>query len=231
MTNEQMRREELEDNVRRLFGRLEKRGLALEDAHDRILGRLLREASPPQPRRAGPGVARRLRWVGLAAVILLGTVLLTGDLFRIGDSPWRASSTEDAGTATTEPHGPVMSFAIHLMARGPGPAVVEAASADGGEPVPILPERYVSNADVESARVERVDNRCQVSIRLTPEGTARLARLTRDHIGDQLALVLDGQVVMTPTIRSEITQGPVLLTGDFSDARCSEIARGLSPGH
>jgi hypothetical protein len=33
---------------------------------------------------------------------------------------------------------------------------------------------------------------------------------------------------MTPTIRSEISGGELALTGDFTDARCEEIARGLS---
>jgi preprotein translocase subunit SecD len=87
----------------------------------------------------------------------------------------------------------------------------------------------VSNADVESAWVERAESGCQVGIRLTGEGAEKLARLTENHIGDRLALVIDGEVVMTPTIRSKV-ESLGLLTGDFSDSRCEEIARGLSAG-
>jgi hypothetical protein len=43
-------------------------------------------------------------------------------------------------------------------------------------------------------------------------------------------LVIDSEVVMTPTIRSEIPEGLVLLTGRSSDFPCEEIARGLSTG-
>ncbi len=86
----------------------------------------------------------------------------------------------------------------------------------------------MSNSDVESAWVTQADSGCQVEVRLTHEGAEKLARLTRSHIGEQLALVIDGEVVMTPTIRSEIGQGLVLLTGDFSDPDCEEIARGLA---
>jgi hypothetical protein len=99
----------------------------------------------------------------------------------------------------------LVSFAIHLLAPGPGRGVVEAASREGGKPVHMLPERHVSSADVE-----------------------KLSRLTLDHIGDQIAMVIDGEMVMTPTIRSRIGGRLVVLTGDFSDSRCEEIARGLS---
>jgi hypothetical protein len=33
---------------------------------------------------------------------------------------------------------------------------------------------------------------------------------------------------MAPTIRSEITQGQVMLTGAFSEADCQEMATGLA---
>ena len=120
-------------------------------------------------------------------------------------------------------------FAIHLLAGGPGGGVVEASSAVGGEPVLIHQERYVSNSDVESAWVKQADSGCQVEVRLTDEGAEKLARLTRDHIGEQLALVIDGEVVMTPTIRSEMSQ-QVLVTGNFTDSDCEELASGLAPG-
>jgi preprotein translocase subunit SecD len=121
-----------------------------------------------------------------------------------------------------------VSFAIHLVAAGPGRGVVMASSWQDGESVHVHSERQVSNVDVEAARVARTDSGCQVDIRLTGAGSRKLSRLTRNHVGERLALVIDGKVAMTPTIRSEITQGAVALTGDFTDARCEEIARGLS---
>lgn len=221
----------LEENVRRLFERLERGGAMAETTRDRILHRLLREATPPRSTRA---VRRWVRWVGLAAALLVASgIILTGALDNVGEPRGPETAEKRAGTVTAEsPAGPTLvGFAIHLLASGPGRGVVEASSAESGGAVYIQSERYVSNADVESARVERVPSGCQVEIRLTREGTDKLARLTRGHIGDRLAMVIGGEVVMSPTIRSEITQGLVLLTGKFSDSRCEEIARGLSaPG-
>jgi hypothetical protein len=230
MISDQKPRGELEENVRRLFGRLERGGPMSETTRDRILERLLQEASPPRSRRAGPVMGRWIRWASLAAAVFVAVGLLTGDLDDPGQSGGRRVAETPVGSVATKSSAEVklVSFAIHLLAGGPGRGVVEAASREGGEPVHILPERHVSNADVESAWVEQADSGCQVSIRLTDEGAEKLARLTQDHIGDRLALVIDGEVVMTPTIRSKIGQGLVALTGDFSDSRCQEIARGLS---
>jgi len=233
MTNHQMPRGELEDNVRRLFGRLERGDLASQATRERILERLLQGTAPSQSIRTGLGVRRWVRWGGLAAVLFVAAAILTDGPFDHGEPRGRRAGAGGVGSMPMGPStdAPFVSFAMHLVAGGPGRGVVNAASAEGGAPVHILPERHVSNADVRSAHAEKADYGCQVSIQLTDEGTAKLTRLTRDHIGDQLALVVDGKVVMTPTIRSEITQGLVLLTGKFSDSRCKTIARGLSTSH
>jgi preprotein translocase subunit SecD len=229
MTRDQKPRGELEENVRRLFGRLEREGPMSETTRDRILERLLQEASPPPSKGTGRVVRRGIRWASLAAALFVAAGLLTVYLDDPGGSRGRRIAEERAGAVTAESSADVtlVSFAIHLLARGPGRGVVEASSAEGGEPVHIHPERHVSNADVESAWVKQADSGCQVEIRLTEEGAEKLARLTRDHIGERLALVIDGVVIMTPTIRSRLG-GLVLLTGRSSDFPCEEIARGLS---
>jgi hypothetical protein len=221
--------EVLEGNVGRLFDRLKSGPPMAVDARTRILERLLQETQPSRWTFAGFVVRRGVRWAGLAAGLLVAAALLTGHR----DQPAKlGSSTVVKGAGSVARESPTdvtgVRFAIHLLASGPGLGVVEAASLEGGEPVRIHSERQVSNVDVESARVVRTASACQVSIRLTEEGTGKLARFTRNHIGERLALVLDGKVAMTPTIRSEIAQGDVALTGDFTDARCQEIARALS---
>lgn len=220
--------EVLEGNVGRLFGLLRKGTPMSDAARSRTLERLLQEASP-RPTLPHLLARRSVRWAALAAGLLVATTLLTSHRH----TPPTAGASGPAGHIGAAATGPstndaLVNFAIHLLAAGPGQGVVEASSVQGGEPVRIHSERQVSNADVESARVVRTSSGCQVDITLTEEGTGKLARLTRDHIGEGLALVLDGKVVMTPTIRSEITQGKVALTGSFTDARCGEIARSLS---
>jgi hypothetical protein len=232
MTTDQQRAAVLEANVQRLFGRLGAKAAVSQFDRARILALLLQTPATPQAQPTRSGERRWVRWAGMAAVLLIATAVLTVDRFDPAESRGTKVVTEQGRTPgrTTPSHTMLAGFAIHLLATGPGFGVVEAAGPGGGETLYVRSERHVSEADVASAWVESADPGCRVGIRLTADGTRKLAELTRNHVGDRLALVLDGQVVMSPTIRSEISQGLVVLTGDFSVARCEEIARGLSAG-
>lgn len=217
MTIDEGHEAQLEDNVGALFERLRVRAPVSDAARAAVLARLLEETPGSSGHRAPMRRRRWLRWTGLAAALLLAASMLTWDRVDLAGNAPTAGET-----------GPATAFAIHLLANGPGIGVVEAATPKGGESVYVSSERHVSEADVDSARVEETVSGCRIGIRLTPAGTRRLAELTRDHVGGRLAVVLDGKVVMSPTIRSEITDGLVTLTGNFTKRRCEEIAQRMS---
>jgi SecDF, P1 head subdomain len=217
MTIDEGQQTHLENNVGRLFERLGEKAPVSEAARAAVLARLLEAPSSSTGHPAPLRRYRRMRWAGIAAALLLAAGVLTWDRAEV---PRVSPATRESRRLTA--------FAIHLLATGPGVGVVEASSPESPEPVYVRSERYVSEADVRSAWVERAKNGCQVGIRFTASGTRRLAELTRDHVGERLAVMLDGRVAMSPTIRSEISDGLVALTGAFSDSRCDEIARGLS---
>jgi hypothetical protein len=155
---------------------------------------------------------------------------LSDDLFDVaGPSGWTVEDLRIEVPATGLPaEARFVSFAVHLLAGTPGGDAGNAESAGGAiDTARLLPKRYLSNADVETASVVHDGTSCSVSIQMTAEGTEKLARLTRGHIGERLALVIDGKVEMAPTIRSEITQGQVMVTGAFSEDDCRKIASGL----
>jgi SecD/SecF fusion protein len=52
-----------------------------------------------------------------------------------------------------------------------------------------------------------------IGFELDSAGAERFAKLTREHIGEQLAIVLDGEVKSAPAIRSEIPSGRGEITG------------------
>jgi hypothetical protein len=218
MTDEEMKRDLLESNLRRLFGRLEEDGDMTSDTRAEILSRLQDEASavgsrPPQAR------AVRHRWVRWATAA--AALLVAGGLFLWPGSRNATPTRQVAVPATARPtDAPFVSFAIHLLEG--------TASADNSHEAPhLLPKRYVSNADVESASVVHHGTSCAIKIQMTPAGAEKLAKLTREHIGEKLALVIDGKVQMTPTIRSEMAKD-VMVAGHFSDANCRHIVAGLT---
>jgi len=68
-----------------------------------------------------------------------------------------------------------------------------------------------------------------VGFRLKPEGTRRFARLTGDHQGEKLAIILNDRVYSTPVIRSRIVESGVI-TGAFSAAERDALVKVLNSG-
>ncbi len=102
---------------------------------------------------------------------------------------------------------------------------IKASSRDGKAP---LDGGVVTNARVE------YDNRRGgepgVSMTMNAEGANTWARLTKDNIGRQVAIVLDGTVYSYPTVQTEITGGQSSITGNFSIEEATDLANVLNSG-
>ncbi len=93
----------------------------------------------------------------------------------------------------------------------------------------ISPEIALTNQDVARAYVYRSpDGKPWVGILLTEEGGLKQARLTRSHIGENLAIMLNGRVIMAPKITEEVTGRRAMISGNFTEEEAGSIAKGLS---
>jgi preprotein translocase subunit SecD len=89
----------------------------------------------------------------------------------------------------------------------------------------IDPEPLLTNRDVESTRRTK-DNagRAAIGMTLTDEAGERFYAYTREHLGEPIAIFLDGQLLAAPTVQSAlrnsltITGGPNGLTDELADA-------------
>ena len=52
-----------------------------------------------------------------------------------------------------------------------------------------------------------------VSLTLTKEGTEKFAKATKENLGKQIAIVYDGEIISSPNVESEITDGQAQITG------------------
>ena len=50
----------------------------------------------------------------------------------------------------------------------------------------------------------------------TEEGSIRFARITSNHIREQLAIIIDGKLISAPTIREEINDGVCIISDNFT---------------
>ena len=70
----------------------------------------------------------------------------------------------------------------------------------------------------------------EVGIEFDSEGAKIFAQLTKENIGKQIAIFLDGQVISAPTVQSEISDGEAVITGDFTLEECKKLAQRLNEG-
>ena len=69
-----------------------------------------------------------------------------------------------------------------------------------------------------------------VAITLNGEGKDLFAKITRENKGKILAIFLDGQMISSPVINDEITDGQAIISGGFSGEEAKALVRDLNYG-
>ncbi|MDR2138404.1 MAG: protein translocase subunit SecDF [Tannerella sp.] len=83
-------------------------------------------------------------------------------------------------------------------------------------------------ADFSQQQIGRAEQ--QVSMTMNAEGAKAWARLTKDNIGNYIAIVLDDKVYSAPRVNDEITGGRSQITGHFSTEEAKDLANVLKSG-
>lgn len=85
---------------------------------------------------------------------------------------------------------------------------------------------------ITSANVDygSVSGKAEVNMSMNPEGSKIWARLTRDNVGKQIAIVLDNYVYSFPVVNQEIKGGNSSITGDFTIEEAQDLATVLKSG-
>ncbi len=90
-----------------------------------------------------------------------------------------------------------------------------------------LTGRYITTAQVE---YDGQTGRPQIGMVFNEEGGDLFAKITKENVGKQLAILLDGQVITAPTIQGEILGGKAQITGQYSVQEANQLARSLKYG-
>jgi len=102
---------------------------------------------------------------------------------------------------------------------------IKASSRDGKAP---LDGGVVTDARVDYNEAQGGEP--GVSMTMNAEGANIWARLTKDNIGRQIAIVLDGTVYSYPNVQTEITGGSSSITGNFTIEEATDLANVLKSG-
>ncbi len=90
-----------------------------------------------------------------------------------------------------------------------------------------LTGRYLERAQVQ---FDPNTQAALVGLKFNSEGADLFAKITREHKGEVLAIVLDNQLLSAPIIQDEIKSGEAQITGSFSPEEAKLLVRNLNYG-
>lgn len=95
-----------------------------------------------------------------------------------------------------------------------------------------LDGHYLNNAQLQftSGGSGQISGQPTVNLTFNGEGRDLFAKITREHKGEVLAIFLDNQVISSPVIRDEITDGKAVISGGFTADEAKNLVRDLNYG-
>jgi preprotein translocase subunit SecD len=112
----------------------------------------------------------------------------------------------------------------------PGSEVLPSAERSGGGQMVVRKRVEVSGESLVDAQPSYQQNQPVVSFRFDSAGARKFGAVTRDHVGELLAIVLDGKVISAPRIREPILGGSGVISGSFTTQSANELAVLLRAG-
>jgi preprotein translocase subunit SecD len=92
-----------------------------------------------------------------------------------------------------------------------------------------LTGRDLSNAGVDY-QGQSVSSEPVVTLTFNGEGREKFARLTKENLNKQIAIVLDNKIVSAPNVQVEITDGQAVITGNSDIDEAKMLANRLNEG-
>lgn len=170
-------------------------------------------ASAVQPSRA----RRRVPMALLAAFASIVIVTIAA-----------SSSTWPFGGSTA--HAAVR-FEVRLAEEQPAPGLIVARVANSNRLLYLHPQVVVTNADIAFSNVipgNTPSEQFWIDVRLNAAGADKMSQATANHVGRPVAILIDGEVVSAPTVKSPIGAAAVI-SGDYSRTDAERIAQGMNP--
>lgn len=119
-------------------------------------------------------------------------------------------------------------FEVRLAEETPAPGLSEAKIAGSNRSIYLHDEVVISNSDIDRAELIGTGNpaRFSIGVHFTENGTQKIGLATANHIGRPVAILIDGDVVMAPVVRSAIGNSAVI-NGDYTREQALAIVNGI----
>ena len=174
--------------------------------------RIARQTVLTSPHMAEDLLPRRpMATVAVVALMLIG--------IAVGSLYWSRAATDVVAAVR---------FEVRLAEENPAADLREAIISGTSRKIYLHGEPVVTNSDIARAEMIQGDGASpfSVSVVFNSEGATKMLRATQSHIGRPLAILIDGEVVMAPTVRSPITTS-ANINGNFTRREVERIVAGI----
>ena len=142
------------------------------------------------------------------------------EILSLGSKMWSGGS----GTL----HAAAVRFEVRLADTAFSRGLREARIAGSGRVVYLHQEIIVTNDDIGDSQVidGETPSRFGVAVTFNAAGAEKMRQTTARHVGELMAILIDGEVIATPRLRAPISTSSVI-SGDFTRAEAERIANGM----
>ena len=95
-----------------------------------------------------------------------------------------------------------------------------------------LSGRFLKHASLEFGNTQQgtLSNEPIVAISFNKEGADLFAKITKENINKTVAIYLDGAIISSPVVQSEITGGDAVISGNFNPKEAKQLVGRLNSG-
>jgi hypothetical protein len=181
------------------------------DRHD-IRRQAVLAAALGIPKGAGVGSRSRISVFAIVSLCIIASGFLRSRVLSLFVSDLQAA----------------VRFEVRLAEDSPTLGLREAKVSGSDRSVYLHDEVIVNNSDIAAARVVEGSGPSQytVGVEFNASGAEKMGAATGSHIGKPVAILLDGQVVMAPVVRTPIRASAVVI-GNFTKAQAERIVNGI----
>jgi preprotein translocase subunit SecD len=151
-------------------------------------------------------------------VFITSAAVITGMIIAMFAMPPRNGSLAQAAVR----------FEVRLAEDQPAPGLRAARVGSSNRTVYIHPEIVVTNDDIDRSSVIAGNTPAHfwIDVRLNAGGAEKMRQATANHLGKPVAILINGDVVTAPTLKSPIGAAAVI-SGDYTQADAQRIAGGM----
>ncbi|MGB2697082.1 MAG: hypothetical protein WBD28_04385 [Candidatus Zixiibacteriota bacterium] len=88
-------------------------------------------------------------------------------------------------------------------------------------------EVLLSNDDIQFAFPGSLGDRAVIELTLTEAGKEKFAQITKENLEKRIGILIDGKLVMAPTIKAPILEGKAVIDGNFSEEEAERLATSI----